>query len=76
MAAAYILMNVQSGKVGKALNAVKRIQGVRSAHIVAGAYDIIGYVEAEDFESLGQRIMFQVQSISGIRGTNTAVVFQ
>ena len=44
MAAAYIMMNVQTGKVSKALNAVKRIQGMRSAHIVAGAYDIIGFV--------------------------------
>jgi DNA-binding Lrp family transcriptional regulator len=76
MAAAYIMMNVQTGKVSKALNAVKRIQGMRSAHIVAGAYDIIGFVEAKDFETLGQRIMMEVQSISGIQRTNTAVVFQ
>lgn len=76
MAAAYVMINVQSGKVGKALSAVKRIPGMRTAHIVAGAYDIIGYVEADNFETLGQRIMVQVQTISGIQRTNTAVVFE
>jgi len=76
MAAAYILMNIDSGKVGKAHTALKRIKGVREAHIVAGTYDIIAFVEANNFDQLGQRILMEIQTISGIHRTTTAIVFQ
>lgn len=76
MAAAYVLLNVDAGKVGRALSGVKAIKGVKTAHVVAGPYDIITYVEAENLEKLGQRVLMEIQSLSGIRSTVTAVVFQ
>lgn len=76
MAAAYVLMNVEAGKVGRALTAVKAIKGVKTAHAVAGPYDIIVYVEAENLEKLGQRVLLEMHNVSGIRSTVTAIVFQ
>jgi DNA-binding Lrp family transcriptional regulator len=76
MAAAYILMNIESGKVVKTYNALKGIKGVKESHIVAGSFDIIAYVEANNLEQLSQRILMEVQTISGIRSTTTAIVFQ
>jgi DNA-binding Lrp family transcriptional regulator len=76
MAAAYVLMNVDAGKVGRALSAVKAVKGVKTAHAVAGPYDIILFVEAENLEKLGQRVLLELQIVSGIRSTVTAVVFQ
>ena len=76
MAAAYVLMNVEAGKVGRALTAVKALKGVKTAHAVAGPYDIITYVEAENLEKLGQRVLLEMHNLSGIRSTVTAIVFQ
>lgn len=76
MAAAYVLMNVEAGKVGRALTAVKAIKGVKTAHAVAGSYDIITYVEAENLEKLGQRVLLEMHNVTGIRSTVTAIVFQ
>lgn len=76
MARAYILMNIESGKVGKAHTALKGIKGVREAHIVAGPFDIIAQVEANGLEQLSQRILMEIQTISGVRSTTTAVIFQ
>ncbi|MCI0527970.1 MAG: Lrp/AsnC ligand binding domain-containing protein [Nitrospira sp.] len=76
MAAAYILMNIESGKVGKAHTAIKGIKGVKEAYIVAGTFDIIAFVEANSLEQLSQRILMEIQTISGVRSTTTAIVFQ
>ena len=76
MPAAYVLMGIEAGKVGKALTAIKQIKGVKSAHTVAGPYDVIAYVEAESLELLSQRVLLELHNISGIRSTTTAIVFQ
>jgi len=76
MPAAYVLMGIEAGKVGKALTAIKQIKGVKTAHAVAGPYDVIAYVEAESFELLGQRVLLEFHNVTGIRSTTTAIVFQ
>ena len=76
MPAAYILMGVEAGKVGKALTAIKQVKGVKTAHAVAGPYDIIAYVEAENLELLSQRVLLELHNVTGIRNTTTAIVFQ
>jgi DNA-binding Lrp family transcriptional regulator len=76
MTSAYVLMNVESGKLGKALAGVKAIKGVKTAHTVAGPYDIIAFVEAENLEKLGQRVLLEMHNLSGVRNTVTAIIFQ
>ncbi len=76
MISAYVLMCVESGKVGKALTEIKGIKGVKTAHAVVGPYDIIAYVEGETIEKLGERVLLQVHNLSGVQSTVTAIVFQ
>ena len=76
MPAAYVLMGIEAGKVGKALTAIKQIKGVKTAHTVAGPYDVIAFVEAENLELLSQRILLELHNVTGIRSTTTAIVFQ
>jgi DNA-binding Lrp family transcriptional regulator len=49
---------------------------VKEAHIVAGTFDIIAFVETNTLEQLSQRILMEIQTISGVRSTTTAIVFQ
>ena len=76
MIAAYVLMTVEAGKVGRALTGLKSIKSVTAAHAVAGPYDIIAYIEADTLEKLSERVLLQVHNLSGVRNTVTAIVFQ
>lgn len=75
MNAAYVLMNVEAGKVSKAMAGLKAIKGVKTVHAVAGPYDIIAFVEGESLEKLGERILLQIHHLVGVRSTVSAIVF-
>ena len=72
-ASAYVLINIEGNKVKNVLNGLSKIKGVKSAHVVAGPYDIIAFIEAKDLESLGNTVVSNVRKISGIVQTMTCV---
>ncbi len=76
MAAAYVLANTAPGKAGEARKKIADIAGVKSAHAVTGAYDLIAYIEGNDISELGNTIVSQIQSIDGITQTMTSVVVE
>lgn len=76
MAAAYVLINTAPGRAGDARKLIAEIPGVRSAHAVTGAYDIIAYIEGGDVSELGNKVVSQIQSIEGIAQTMTSVVVE
>ncbi|MCL4472314.1 MAG: Lrp/AsnC family transcriptional regulator [Thermoleophilia bacterium] len=76
MAAAYVLVNTAPGKAGDARKQMAEIPGVKSAHAVTGAYDLIAYIEGGDISELGKTIVSQIQSIDGITQTMTSVVVE
>ena len=72
-ASAYVLISIEGNKVKHVLNGLSKIKGVKSAHVVAGPYDIIAFIEAKDLESLGNTVISNVRKISGIVQTMTCV---
>ena len=76
MAAAYILVNTTPGKTGEAQKEMQEIPGVRSAHVVTGAYDIILYIEGSDISELGNKVVSHIQAIDGVSQTMTCVVVE
>lgn len=76
MAAAYVLINTSPGRAGEARKLINEIPGVKSAHAVTGAYDIIAYIEGGDVSELGNKVVSQIQSIDGIAQTMTSVVVE
>ena len=72
-ASAYVLISIEGNKVKHVLNGLSKIKGVKSAHVVAGPYDIIAFIEAKDLESLGNTVVSNVRKISGIVQTMTCV---
>lgn len=76
MAAAYVLVNTAPGRAGDARKQIADIAGVKSAHAVTGAYDIIAYIEGGDISELGNKVVSQIQSIEGITQTMTSVVVE
>jgi DNA-binding Lrp family transcriptional regulator len=76
VAAAYVLINTAPGRAGEARKTIAEIAGVKSAHAVTGAYDIIAYIEGGDVSELGNKVVSQIQSIDGIAQTMTSVVVE
>jgi len=76
VAAAYVLANTAPGKAGDARRQIAEIPGVKTAHAVTGAYDLIAYIEGGDISELGNTIVSKIQAIDGITQTMTSVVVE
>ena len=72
-ASAYILINIKGTSVKPVINGLFKINGVKSAHAVAGPYDIIVFVQAKDLESLGNTVVSKIRKVRGITQTMTCV---
>ena len=70
---AYILMSTNVGKMWDAAEQALKVEGVKMANAVTGLYDVIAYAEFVDMDMLG-RIIEAIQSIKGVRKTQTAIV--
>lgn len=71
---AYVLVNVNAGKANAALAAVRRIKGVKQAHLVTGLHDLVAYLEAPTLKDLGAAVVSKLQKATGVNKTVTCIV--
>ncbi|TDA30708.1 MAG: Lrp/AsnC family transcriptional regulator [Hadesarchaea archaeon] len=76
MMLAYVLITAAIGKVQAVIKELKKIPGVKSAHVVTGPYDIIAFVETKDLASLSNTVIKGIHGIKGVVDTNTAIVVE
>ncbi len=74
MVSAYVLVSVEPGKNEEVLSAMLQVQGLKQAHPCWGTPDIFSFVDVADTKSLADTVLTTIQSISGVRGTETHVV--
>jgi DNA-binding Lrp family transcriptional regulator len=70
---AYIFINTEPGKPWEVAELISKISGVKTAHAVTGQFDVVTYVEFVKMDFL-REIIEKIQSIKGVRRTQTAVV--
>ena len=70
---AYVLITTEAGKVMDALEGVKAVAGVKSAHSTIGPYDIIAFVEFSDPQDLTSMIVNRLQKVTGVSRTLTCI---
>lgn len=73
---AYILIESLPGKAMDLITHVKKIEGVKTAHLVTGPYDLIAFVEAADLKSLGELIIKKIQATGNVARTLTCVTVE
>ena len=73
MLKAYILVNADPGLIWNVAEDALKVEGVKMAHAVTGEFDDVIFVEFTRMEDLGE-IIKEVQSINGVRRTQTLVV--
>ena len=69
---ACILLKVVPTKAENVLEAVMKVEGVRKAYFTYGRFDIVVFLEAEDYASL-RKATTVINSIDGVRSTETLV---
>lgn len=70
---AYVLITTAAGKAMEALDGVKKVENVKSAHTTIGPYDIIAFVEFSDPAELTGLIVDKLQRIDGVSRTLTCI---
>lgn len=73
---AYVFVYVQPKKAKAVLQAIAKVQGVKSAHILWGRPDIIAFVEVDDQKALAGLVLNKIQAIAGVETTDTRIVIE
>lgn len=74
MFAAYELINCSAGASEKVAAALRKIKGVKQAHVVTGLHDVVAYVEARSLNDLTRLIISKIQGTKGVNRTVTCMV--
>lgn len=70
---AFILIETQVGRTKQVAETLRSLQGVRSADVVTGVFDVIALVEVQDLKEMADLITARVQGIRGVVRTITCV---
>lgn len=76
MPTAFILINSEVGAENEVLRDLKKIDGVREAHVVYGIYDIIAKLEADSLRKLRDIVSKRVRKLDKVRSTLTMIVVE
>ncbi|RKD88117.1 Lrp/AsnC ligand binding domain-containing protein [Halopiger aswanensis] len=73
MVHAYIMVKTAAGKSEGLLSRIRDFERVSAAHIVAGNYDIIAEVDAEEVYNILETVSSDMQSLDGVTETKTYI---
>ena len=73
LARAYVLIEAEAGQVAEVIAALRGLQGVRTADIITGPYDLIAVIELPDQRAIGRLVMDELHGIAGIKRTITCL---
>ena len=70
---AFILIETQVGKSQEVAAALRRMEGIKSADVITGTYDVISLIDAADMSAVADLVTGRVQAIHGVMRTITCV---
>ena len=70
---AFILIETQVGRAKQVAQELGALEGILSAEVVTGTFDIIALIEASDMSAMADLVTGQVQGIRGVLRTITCV---
>jgi len=70
---AYLLVETAVGKTRDVATALRDLQGIDSADVVTGPYDIIAIINQQDMAGVGNLITERVHTVPGVVRTVTCV---
>ncbi|MFC7046655.1 Lrp/AsnC ligand binding domain-containing protein [Halobacteriaceae archaeon GCM10025711] len=73
MVKAYVAIITAAGTSADVVDALMDCEGVTEAHIVAGNFDVIAEMEADEVSSLLPKVTQEIQGIDGVGTTRTYI---
>ncbi|WP_089880120.1 Lrp/AsnC ligand binding domain-containing protein [Halogeometricum limi] len=73
MVHAFIMVKTGAGESEQLLTPIREFETVTEAHIVAGAYDIITEVEADEVYDILKTSSSNIQGLQGVTDTKTYI---
>ena len=73
MVKAYVLANCETGSEKHVIDELKIIPGVKEAHGIIGAFDIMTEIESSSREELHKAIVWKIRKIQMIKSTLTLI---
>ena len=70
---AFVLIETAIGKTKEVFTNLQKVEGIKSADVVTGPYDIIAIFEQEDLNTVGYLVTSKIHPISGITRTVTCL---
>ena len=70
---AFIFIETAVGKTREIASTLKSVNGVQSADLVTGPYDVIVMIEAEDINAVGRLVEQQIHALAGVMRTVTCL---
>jgi DNA-binding Lrp family transcriptional regulator len=58
----------------RSIDELKKMEGVKDAHMVYGTDDILVELEGKDMKALGNILFLQIRKLKGIRSTSPLVI--
>ncbi len=71
---AYLRINTAVGREKEVRDALRMVNGVASADMVTGRYDVMAIVEEDSYEGTFKTILATIRLIEGITRTETDLV--
>lgn len=76
MPTAFVLTNTEIGSEAEVLEKLKKVEGVKEAHLVYGVYDIVARIQAETMDKLKEIVTWNVRRLDKVRSTLTMIVVE
>jgi DNA-binding Lrp family transcriptional regulator len=76
MVTAFILMNVERGKLPRVAEDLLQIDGVTEVYSVAGPFDLVVVVRVKEHEALNDLVPERIGALEGIESTETLISFR
>lgn len=73
MVVAYVMVKAHTGEAGRLRDDIEAIDGVVSAHIVAGDIDIIAKVDVDSPAEVKDIAADAIQALDGVEDTHTYI---
>jgi len=76
MPTAYVLINTEPEKMEEVVNNLRKIEGIKEAHMVYGVYDIVATVKTDTMEKLKEVVAWHIRRLESVRSTSTMIVME
>jgi len=71
VAIGFVLIHVSTLYESEVFNKLSKIPEIIELHSLFGEYDIIAKIEAKDYDSIGEILIYKIRTIDGILYTST-----